>query len=518
MADERDSGENQSASRIDTGRLLFVAVLVLAVACTAVLVVTSSAQWLRLGVLGGLWAAILGVFLATRYRKQVVDREAEAAQLELEREVAARREYELEIEAETRRRIQEESRDDLSALRAELLTLRETLERLTGGEVLVERFALSAQGTRMRQLGGDRPPPMVAAGETGRARQVLAGDTINAGAELLEPAIRLPPAPVGEPTPQSPAAQGNGIVAALSGEATPTELVRPVGPGTASGYRAPVGMGSGHREPVSAQRQPGTSSGYHTAQPDEPGRRRVAVPRPELGRPAPARLDPQHPGAPGLETQQTSPRLPSPQRSVAGRQRPEFLRVDAQPPDAQPPDARPETSDTQWPDRPTEARPGARRAPEPRRRAALEFAEPEPQSGDWRPADSADVASRNAAARNPGSQRLDLRPRPADAQPDVRPQPQQSPLRPVSAPTRAEARPTAPRPDPPRAVPADPDTPRPAGGRRRAEDRATRQPERTTPQPEETGAHTEGRSVTELLAAHGVEDTGVGRRRRRAAD
>src|SRR5947209_14534062 len=113
MADERDSGEDQVPPRFDTGRLLLVAVLVLAVACTAVLVVTSSAQWLRLGVLGGLWAAMLGVFLATRYRKQVVDREAEAAelqsvyQLELEREVAARREYELEIEAETRRRIQE---------------------------------------------------------------------------------------------------------------------------------------------------------------------------------------------------------------------------------------------------------------------------------------------------------------------------------------------------------------------------------------------------------------------------
>ena len=555
MADERDSGEDQSGPRFDTGRLLLVAVLVLAVACTAVLVLTSSAQWLRLGVLGGLWASMLGVFLATRYRKQVVDREAEAAelqsvyQLELEREVAARREYELEIEAETRRRVQEESRDDLSALRAELSNLRGTLERLTGGEVLVERFALRAQGTRMRPLGGDvQPPRMVTTGDPGKARQVLAGDTINAGADLMPPNAPAPrpaartqvlrpsqyrPEPVrpgvgvraGAPPRRESAAaeQSNptGIAAALNGDTPPTELVRPVGPrepvGAGSGHREPVGMNSGRREPVgrdsgmdSGHRQPvgatsghrepvgtasghrepvGTGSGYRTAPPDEPGRRRVAVPRPELGRPAPARAD--------ADTQRTDTRA----------QRPA-------------------------PETPAPETPAAQsRAPEPRRAAQP-------------------VESRKA---EDGSQRLDLRPRPTDSQRlDLRPrstqpQPAQSALRPVAAeaprptpprpaPVRPRHRttedsgaplyelasgpmPVAPKPTQLRAVPTDPESPRPGGGgRRRAEDRPARQPEPAAPEQEESGAHTAGRSVTELLAAHGVEDTGVGRRRRRAAD
>ena len=76
---------------------------------------------------------------------------------ELDREVAARREYELEVEAEARKRVEENSRADLAELRAELRGLRESLERLTGGEVLVERFALRAQSTRMRALAEGKP-------------------------------------------------------------------------------------------------------------------------------------------------------------------------------------------------------------------------------------------------------------------------------------------------------------------------------------------------------------------------
>ena len=140
------------------GRLLLVAVLVLAIAATAVLVLSNDARFLRLGVLAALWAALVGAFLAVKYRREAAASEDEVAdlqavyELELEREVAARREYELEIEAETRRRVEEESREDLEALRGELRALRENLEALLGGEVLVERVALRAESTRMRSL------------------------------------------------------------------------------------------------------------------------------------------------------------------------------------------------------------------------------------------------------------------------------------------------------------------------------------------------------------------------------
>ncbi|MEO6089605.1 MAG: DUF6779 domain-containing protein [Umezawaea sp.] len=151
------SDEQQDRGR-GTGRLLLVAAMALALVAAALLVLSDNARWLRLAVVSALWAALVGAFLAARYRRQVADREDEVAdlqsvyELELEREVAARREYELEIEAESRKRVQEESRDDLDALRDELRALRENLQALLGGEVLVERVALRAESTRMRSL------------------------------------------------------------------------------------------------------------------------------------------------------------------------------------------------------------------------------------------------------------------------------------------------------------------------------------------------------------------------------
>ncbi|GGU82290.1 hypothetical protein GCM10010178_86000 [Lentzea flava] len=135
--------------------------MALALVAAAVLVLSDSARMLRLAVVAALWAALVGAFLAARYRRQVTERDEEVAdlqsvyELELEREVAARREYELEIESETRKRIEEESRADIEALRADLRALRDNLEALLGGDVLVERVALRAESTRLRSLASD---------------------------------------------------------------------------------------------------------------------------------------------------------------------------------------------------------------------------------------------------------------------------------------------------------------------------------------------------------------------------
>ncbi|GLW95568.1 DUF6779 domain-containing protein [Actinokineospora globicatena] len=147
-----------TAQGATAARALLLAALALALASTAVLVLSDSLRWMRLGVVAALWAALAGAFLAARYRRQVADRADEVAEqqrvyeLELEREVAARREFELEVEATTRREVEAETSNDLSALREELHHLRQSLEALLGGEVLVERFALHAEATRMRGL------------------------------------------------------------------------------------------------------------------------------------------------------------------------------------------------------------------------------------------------------------------------------------------------------------------------------------------------------------------------------
>ena len=139
--------------------------LALALASTVLLVLTDSTAWLRVGVLAALWSALLAIFLAARYRRQVGEQEHEVADLqsvyevELEREIAARREHDLQLEVDLRREIEQERQHDLDLLRAELRSLRDNLERLNSGEVLVERFALQARSTRMRSWG--QPPAHV---------------------------------------------------------------------------------------------------------------------------------------------------------------------------------------------------------------------------------------------------------------------------------------------------------------------------------------------------------------------
>ncbi len=160
------------------GRPWLVVGLVLAVGATLALVLSDDLRYLRLGIVAALWAALIGAFLAVRSRKHVSQSEEAVAEaqavyeLELEREIAARREFELEMEAETRQAADSRSQEELEALRAEVTALRESLQSLFGGgEVLLERVALTAQATRMRSL--DNKQLMSAGSENGNGKPQL---------------------------------------------------------------------------------------------------------------------------------------------------------------------------------------------------------------------------------------------------------------------------------------------------------------------------------------------------------
>jgi hypothetical protein len=143
------------------GRPWLVVGFVLAIGATLALVLSDDLRYLRLGIVAALWAALIGAFLAVRYRKHAAQSEDAVAEaqavyeLELEREIAARREYELEMEAENRSAADSQGREELEALRNEVSALRDSLQSLFGGEVLLERVALTAQATRMRKVSDE---------------------------------------------------------------------------------------------------------------------------------------------------------------------------------------------------------------------------------------------------------------------------------------------------------------------------------------------------------------------------
>ncbi len=141
---------------------LFIAALVaFGVVASVLLLFSENIQWLRVGLVSALWAAIIGAFAMTKYRRDAAADQTKAKdlqtvyELQLAREIAARREYELNVEARIRSEVQLES-SEIAALRAELAHLRNNLQMLFDGNLPTERVALRAEAIRIQELGGGR--------------------------------------------------------------------------------------------------------------------------------------------------------------------------------------------------------------------------------------------------------------------------------------------------------------------------------------------------------------------------
>src|ERR671913_2375554 len=130
-----------SGGGVARGPVLVLAVL-LAGAATVTVVLTDDAQTLRLAVVGALWAFVLAALAAPRRRADGGEGAGPPGaglelrrtyEIELEREVAARREYELQLEVYLRRELERGLAEDVTALREELNRMRgEMIDRLDG--------------------------------------------------------------------------------------------------------------------------------------------------------------------------------------------------------------------------------------------------------------------------------------------------------------------------------------------------------------------------------------------------
>ena len=137
------------------GWVLLTALLVLAMGASCALVFTNRVELLKLAVILALWAAAAGAFVSVMYRRQSDADQSRVRDLklvydlQLDREISARREYELTVESQLRRELASELRaqaaDDIAALRAELTSLRTSLEILFDTD-LEHRPALGSMG------------------------------------------------------------------------------------------------------------------------------------------------------------------------------------------------------------------------------------------------------------------------------------------------------------------------------------------------------------------------------------
>lgn len=138
--------------------MAFGALVLLAVVATIIMIFTDSLPWTRIGLVAALWAALLGALLMTRYRRQAAADAAKVRdlrvvyELQLEREIAARREHEFLVEQQIRDEIRNENTEYLADLKVELAVLRQHLAELLGHSFDEERIALRAEAERIREL------------------------------------------------------------------------------------------------------------------------------------------------------------------------------------------------------------------------------------------------------------------------------------------------------------------------------------------------------------------------------
>ncbi|MDX2357037.1 DUF6779 domain-containing protein [Dietzia sp. PP-33] len=153
-------GDDRGVAGIALGVLLLLALV-----ATVVMVFSDDPVWMRIGTLSALWAAFIGAFLVARYRRQA---SAEAArvrdlhtvyELQLEREISARREHELVVEKDLRDTVRAETSDSIQALRHEIAALREQLGQM-GMPLTDDRPAVGGD-TTAGELGAGSSLPSV---------------------------------------------------------------------------------------------------------------------------------------------------------------------------------------------------------------------------------------------------------------------------------------------------------------------------------------------------------------------
>lgn len=131
-----------SESKTDAGSIGLIVLVILAVIASLVMLISGSANALKIALLASLWAAVVGFFLVVRYRRQA----QEATEL-----LAVERAHTASTLTASGAATADSS-EVLAEIRAELEAIRTQIEEISGREWVYEPAALYAEARRIQEL------------------------------------------------------------------------------------------------------------------------------------------------------------------------------------------------------------------------------------------------------------------------------------------------------------------------------------------------------------------------------
>lgn len=133
---------SESGSKTDAGSIGLIVLVILAVIASLVMLISGSANALKIALLASLWAAVLGFFLVVRYRRQA----HEAKEL-----LAVERAHTASTLTASGASTTDNSQV-LAEIRSELEAIRAQIEEISGREWVYEPAALYAEARRIQEL------------------------------------------------------------------------------------------------------------------------------------------------------------------------------------------------------------------------------------------------------------------------------------------------------------------------------------------------------------------------------
>ncbi|WP_144793964.1 DUF4229 domain-containing protein [Corynebacterium singulare] len=133
---------SQTESKTDAGSIGLIILVILAVIASLVMLISGSANALKIALLASLWAAVVGFFLVVRYRRQA----QEATEL-----LAVERAHTASTLTASGAATADNS-EVLAEIRSELEAIRSQIEEISGREWVYEPAALYAEARRIQEL------------------------------------------------------------------------------------------------------------------------------------------------------------------------------------------------------------------------------------------------------------------------------------------------------------------------------------------------------------------------------